>query len=717
MIKTRKIGIKIIVILLLLIIIGCNTSFAKILEIDWSKLEFYIPEELEQEIENGAYVISCSANSNFVLDVEGPSTDNGAKVHVWTRTEAPNQKFYITYEGEGYYKIASINSAKMLDIANASKESGVQIQQYENNDTEAQRFKIVKNEDGTYSFIAKCSGMALDVYGGIFEDGGKVQQYEINGTDAQKFNLEKTELINANVNGGVISIKTAKNPNMQMDMINCSAEEGNKVHLWQRAATLAQRFEMHRVGENEIRIRTAASGGWLRGSSNKEGADVVQIGNSKTEASKSDTWKVEWDEGIILVNKETGLALTVNGDINTNGTEIKMKERTDDDAQKLLINTEYLIPTGYYTIQSKYGTMLDFPNNNQGTHLQTWTATGTSRQIFKITCESNGYKIKAPSTGFIVDVYDGSFDNAAIVQMEIDAGTTSQRWIPELLDGGYITLRNVNSGLMLNVHLFNSEPGAVINQGLEDHSDAQMWKLIPTEFTSGWFSENGSMYCYDPQTGELVRNCTRVDPMMTDPAEYGSIYDFDSEGRATWHLPTVDDLPGGTGPSAPIPTLTGDRRQRVIQLALSRLGCPYQSGNAPTGFVCDGLTAWSYTIALGDWFYTGAGAREDLQDASWQWEKIETRNGIKNNINDFKPGDLVFFGNPQLTYGPGMLDYNGEAYHAGIYYSNGIMINSTSTVSPSGVSLMKVSDYYLWNKFLGGGSPYEAETSKCEIPH
>ena len=86
MIKTMKNGMKILVILLLFIVISCNTSFAKILEIDWSKLEFYIPEELEQKIEDGAYVISCSANTNFVLDVAGPSTDNGAKVHVWTRT-------------------------------------------------------------------------------------------------------------------------------------------------------------------------------------------------------------------------------------------------------------------------------------------------------------------------------------------------------------------------------------------------------------------------------------------------------------------------------------------------------------------------------------------------------------------------------------------------------------------------------------------------------
>ena len=225
-------------------------------------------EEIQEEgiIEEGAYIISCAADNNFVFDVSGPSTDNTAKLNIWQRTEAPNQKFYITYEGDEYYKIASVNSAKILDVPNASKEEEEQLQQYENNDTEAQRFKIIENEDGTYSFIAECSGLAIDVQTGIYENGRKVQQYEVNGTTAQKFNLEKTELINDKVNNGIISIKTAKNPSMQIDMVNCSPEEGNKAHLWKDAATLAQRFEMHRVGENEIRIRTAASGGFLKGS-------------------------------------------------------------------------------------------------------------------------------------------------------------------------------------------------------------------------------------------------------------------------------------------------------------------------------------------------------------------------------------------------------------------------------------------------------------------
>ena len=457
-------------------------------------------EEIEDNkniIKDGVYKIVCAENEKYYLDIDNNLVDNGAALQIWLDSGSPNQKFYIEHMEDGYYKIASINSAKIIDVTNADKESGTPVQQYENNDTDAQRFKIVKNDDDTYSFIAKCSGKALDITGAIYENGTKVQQYDINNSGAQKFKLQETELVNDTVNDGIISIKSAINPKMQLDMINCSAEEGNEVHLWERASTLAQRFEIHRVGENEVRIRTAASGGWLKESSNSVGSAIVQSGNSNTKASNSDTWKVEWNDGIIFVNKESGLAITIDGDINTNGTKIKASERNDSDSQRFLINIEDLIPNGYYKIQSKYGTMLNAPNNNLGTQLRTAADSASASLVFETVKYSNGYKIMSSASGWAVDVSGGSIDNAAIVHMMTDAGTTSERWVPTLQDGGYLTFKNVNSGLMLNVHLFNKEPGAEINQGLEDHSDAQLWKLVPTQLVNAYVRRNSEYYHVD----------------------------------------------------------------------------------------------------------------------------------------------------------------------------------------------------------------------------
>lgn len=518
-IDNKRIIIKFALILMLtsLIIITIipNESYAKVLSLNLDKLRVVLFDK-SGDIQDGAYVISCAKDNNMVLEVEGISLDNNANIHIWERTGRINQRFYISYEGNGYYKITSINSGKVLEVADGSTESGANVQQYEDNETSAQRWKIVKNDDETYSFISECSGKALDVSNGIYENGSNVQQYDVNNSDAQKFKLEKAELIEE----GIASIRSVENIYMLFNVVDNSSEEGAELSIAQKEETLGQRFEIHRVGENEIRIRTASSGGWLKESSAKEGAKVIQSGNSDTKASDSDTWKVEWEDGIILVNKESDLVLNVAGDLNQSGTGLVVSRRTDADTQRFIIKREYLIPSGYYMIQSKYGTMLDAKDTYQGTHLQTWSETGTLRQGFYIEIVDNGYKIKSPVSGYIVDVYDGSMDNAAVVQMEIDAGTRSQRWSAELLDGGYIAFRNVNSGLMLNVHQFNSQPGAIINQGLEDHSDAQKWKLIPTsmdELTSkGNFMPDG-LYTIESKYGTMldIKSNNQGTPLQT----------------------------------------------------------------------------------------------------------------------------------------------------------------------------------------------------------
>lgn len=731
MIRSRIIIRKVIIVLVLMIsfilTINHSESFAKILSLDLESLKIYIPDSQEEDngnvnegeensesndgkniIEDGVYTIACAKDSNYVLDIAWNSLDWGGNLQICNRNGGSNQKFYISYEGDEYYKISNINSALILDVKNGEQDNGVNIQQWEDNSSSAQRWKINKNLDGTYTFVSKCSGKALDVDGAIFEEGRNIQQYDINNTDAQKFKLEETNMINE----GIVSIRKVDNVEKVIEVKENSSEEGKEVQLYEKNGSLAQRFEIHKVKDNEVRIRTMSSGGWLTEEKLEEGSSVIQFGDSSTPVNDANTWIIEWNDGITFKNKESGLYLDIDGNRVDNGTKIQVyKGNNNQESQRFLVINEDLLG-GWYEIKSALGTYIDLDNagSDWGTNIHMWTRNGQNNQKFKFTKSGEGYLITT-LYGLAFDVENGSMENGANVRQWEDNGSTCQRWKVEVLDGGYIKFINCNSGKYLDVANGNSEAGANVQQYEGNNSKAQLWNLTSTSFASGWFSENGSMYCVDPVTGQLVKNCTRVDPMMQDSSQYGSIYDFDSEGRATWHLPTVNDLSGGTGPSAPIPTLTGDRRQRVIQLALSRLGCPYEGGNAPTGFVCDGLTSWSYTTALGDWFYTGAGAREDLQDASWQWEKIKNRNGIKYDRGQLRSGDFVFFGNPQVTQGPGMIDYSGQAYHAGIYYKDDIMINARS----GGVDLYSVSGYYM--SWLGGGSPYESETSRVEIHH
>ena len=258
-----------------------------------------------------------------------------------------------------------------------------------------------------------------------------------------------------------------------------------------------------------------------------------------------------------------------------------------------------------------------------------------------------------------------------------------------------------------------------------EHAVGDNWYHFDEEtgaMTKGWYTlppnEDFNFerhVCYDPVTGIMIKGQTRIDPTMTDPAQYGSLYDFDAvSGNATWHLPVAEDLTSGKFPDAPTGGYQGDRRQRVLYAALSRLGAPYELNNIPNGFVCDGLTAWAYTQGTGEiWEGLGTG---DIGPADYEWDLIKNRNGIKTNLADFQPGDLIFWGTDDtLTRYPGALgDAGWPGYHAAIYYHDGLMIHS-ATSTGSGVHVYSAADYPLYN-YLGGGSPYITETSKVALP-
>ena len=203
--------------------------------------------------------------------------------------------------------------------------------------------------------------------------------------------------------------------------------------------------------------------------------------------------------------------------------------------------------------------------------------------------------------------------------------------------------------------------------------------------------------------------------------EYGSVYDFDADGAASWHLPVLDDLPGGAdnhGSGHAVPVITeGDLRQRTILYALSRLGCSYALDRQPEEFVCDGLTEWAYRQATGERCTTSSDPHRDYVDASFQWDLIKSRghDPWQADVGTLRPGDLLFFGQQTVAQGGGSIDYDGAPYHAGMYYRDGLMINARA----SGVQLTDI-DWYareFMPPYLGGGSPYAKEACRFEVPH
>ena len=83
----------------------------------------------EQTIQDGIYTIKSKLNTNRVVDVSGGSYNNSANIQLWENDNVRQQRFKITYNKEGYYKIEALHSGKVLDVANGGMTSGTNIQQ------------------------------------------------------------------------------------------------------------------------------------------------------------------------------------------------------------------------------------------------------------------------------------------------------------------------------------------------------------------------------------------------------------------------------------------------------------------------------------------------------------------------------------------------------------------------------------------------------------
>lgn len=385
---------------------------------------------------------------------------------------------------------------------------------------------------------------------------------------------------------------------------------------------------------------------------------------------------------------------------------------------------------GWYTLACKAGGVLDVAGADtaDGSTIQVYEANGSQAQRWRVVWDKSVGAFRVETSAGVAEAGNLGFTDAGHrVALWQDLwvggkGLANQRWKLTKDAEGYLTLTNADNGFVMTAT--SGKNGAKVTMEKATGADNQRWKATTTGSYSGWWTDSaGHHHVNNPDDGMMVRSCTRVDPVYKNGDGkndgWGSIYDFDAEGTATWHLPTYSDLPNGGahGPGAAVPNITqGDRRQRSILYALSRVGCPYRTGGRPNAFVCDGLTSWAVNKgADGD-------VPEGADDASYQWALIKELHGDPSgaDISKLKPGDLVFWGDGSgkpLTYYAGAFGTYGYGdYHAGMYYANGKMINARSAGVTDQTVVADYAGEMGW-AYLGGGDPYRYDTSAFGVPH
>ena len=146
----------------------------------------------------GTYYICLASSSSKVIEVKSGSTSNSANVQLYSnRSTAGYQKWKITKNSDGTYKITNCYSGKVLDVKSAKAVSGTNVQQYTSNSTDAQKWKITYAGGGWKITSALDSSLVLDVAGDSTSNGTNVQIATSDGSTGQRFVFSSTSYSSA----------------------------------------------------------------------------------------------------------------------------------------------------------------------------------------------------------------------------------------------------------------------------------------------------------------------------------------------------------------------------------------------------------------------------------------------------------------------------------------------------------------------------------------
>lgn len=350
--------------------------------------------------DSGAGYYLQSALGNWVLDLSGGNTANGAAIRLYTPNGTASQLFVVSSSDVNIATgvsmiITSVANKKLVtDVTSASTANRARVQLYSSNNTNAQKYRFESIGNGTYKIINANSGKVLDVAGGSTANGAALQQYTSNNTVAQQWTVR-------NYGSGKIALVSV-NANKAVDIPSGNAVQQAQLQLYSPNGTVAQQWLVakapltlrERLNETAAKHRqdlpdgTYTFGSKLNTSMKMDvsGASRSNYGNVQIWAgngTNAQKWKVTHDSNgyVTLTSVNSGKVLDVNGGSSSNGTNVQQYDSNGTYAQKWIAikNSD-----GSYTFQSALAenAVLDVNGGSSanGANVQLYTSNGTNAQ-------------------------------------------------------------------------------------------------------------------------------------------------------------------------------------------------------------------------------------------------------------------------------------------------------------------------------------------------
>lgn len=307
-------------------------------EVDINKQNFKLNRiqtiQGSKTIENGYYIVASALDQSKVLDISQASKISGANLQIWQNEVVPQQKFYVEYDGNGYYTFKNANSGKVLDVTGGKTERGTNVQQWTSNSTDAQKWVIQKTDDGFYKVISKKSGIYMEVENARTKNGTNVRINYASNIENQKFLFFETSLGTKTIADGKYEIVSKLASNMILDVSEGSNNESANVQIWADANVTQQKFDISYVGNGNYKIICNRSGKALTVSKTGTAYSSNVTQNTYTGAPNQ-LWRIEKQNGnfYYIVSEYNGRYLDVSGGNTTNGTNIQVYKANYTNAQ------------------------------------------------------------------------------------------------------------------------------------------------------------------------------------------------------------------------------------------------------------------------------------------------------------------------------------------------------------------------------------------------
>lgn len=449
-----------------------------------------------QTISNGKYHIVSALNPNQTLDVASASKADKANIQLYNSLTTPQQVFEITYLGDGYYKIVNTNSNKCLDVEGAGTQNGTNVQQFTYNNEDRQKWVIQVSEDGYYyNIVSKHSGLYLDVYNGSSENGANVQVWEKNNSAAQKWKFIAWGKDNGQtISDGDYHISTVADINQTLDVYAGLTENKANIQIYNSLNNPLQVFHVTYLGDGYYKIYNTNSGKCLDipGDTGTSGSNVQQY---DWNGGNGQQWiiKEAGNDCYYIISKWNGMYLDADEGQNKDGTNVQVWVGNQSAAQKWKFvawgnNVGQTVEDGDYYIATSLDTnqTLDVyaGSTENEANIQLYSSLNNPIQIFHVTYLNNGYyKIYNLNSGKCIEIPGGTGTSGSNVQQYDSNDGNGQQWIIKDTGDGFYHIISKCNGMYLDAEAGESKNGTNVRVWVANSSAAQKWKFIPADTT------------------------------------------------------------------------------------------------------------------------------------------------------------------------------------------------------------------------------------------